>query len=287
MKRLALGGLLALIAAAAMPASAGAASVIGAQLGDPADGGAFSAGYTAVQTAQATGVSLPITAPTSGALVKVSFTHGVAPAGGDRIGLRIVSGTFPNFTSRLDPRLPDLTYLAADPAGTTTVVPADANGAHGVQISAGERLGLATLTGSIDINRAAPGAQYSYFNSTGAGAGVYSAYGAAYQLLVQYVIEPDADADGWGDETQDRCSADPTSDCAGRIVTVPGPTVVETIACKTGTKPAGDHCAKIKCRTGRKLRGNKCVKIKCSKGRKLKGNKCVKRRPNRAHGRRG
>jgi hypothetical protein len=288
-KRLALGGLSALIIATALSGVARAETIIGSSLPGIADGGGFSSGFTVVQTTQANGVDLPLTAPSAGALVKVRFSHGVAPAGGDRIGLRIVSGTFPNFTSRLDSRLPDLTYLAGDPAGTTTVIPGDAFGARGVRIEAGERLGVATLVGTMDINRANPGARYSYFNSTGAGPGVYATFGADYDVTLQYVIEPDADGDGWGDETQDRCPADPTSNCPGRIVTVPGPVVIQqsppivkTIVCGTGTKPAGEACVKIKCRIGHKLRGSKCVKIKCAKGRRLKGNKCVKRKPARA-----
>lgn len=46
-----------------------------------------------------------------------------------------------------------------------------------------------------------------------------------YELMVQATIEPDADKDGWGDETQDKCvgSAGPANGCPGTTVVDPPP----------------------------------------------------------------
>lgn len=279
MRRSASIGLLSLGAAAAFCAPAGAAQVVGSTLNDPPDAGTLVPGFTFAQTAPPTGAALPIAAPASGALVSVRISHGVvppAPAAPAVVGLRILSGTPPNLTSRLDARLPNLGYRADEPAGVTSVVPGDASGAHGVPINVGERVGFATLVGNVGLSRPTPGAARGATAGTGAGPGVY-ADAPNRELLIQYTIEPDADADGWGDETQDRCPDDPTSNCPGRVVSTPvfqpgptvaGPTITKTIACRTGTKPAGDHCAKIKCKKGRKLKGNKCVKRRAHRSRK-------------------
>ena len=63
----------------------------------------------------------------------------------------------------------------------------------------------------MDIDRAAPGADYAFVNSTGPGLGTYSNYGGGYEVTIQYTIEPDADHDGYGDETQDLCPTDATT----------------------------------------------------------------------------
>lgn len=65
---------------------------------------------------------------------------------------------------------------------------------------------------------------------------------ANYELLINATIEPDADGDGFGDETQDSCASDGATQGACPAVAPPAPVAPET---KIGKGPAGTiHRAK-------------------------------------------
>lgn len=183
--------------------------------------------------------------------------------------------------------------------GIDTYFPTDGNG-HGVgiPISAGEFLGIWTqkLAAGGDapaFTSGAVSAEYVRNSGDTLGTSVAGSAFSGFLVLVQGRIEPDADGDRYGDETQDPCpdtagltcpapvnTVTQTITVPGPTITVPGPTttVTETVACRTGTKPnaARSACVKITCRKGTKLSGNTCKKIKCRKGTKLRGSTCVK-----------
>jgi hypothetical protein len=70
------------------------------------------------------------------------------------------------------------------------------------------------------------------------------------EVLVQYTVEPDADGDAYGDETQDRC------------VGTPGP-CIPTLSTDAAPAPTGQRAAALK----------KCKKKKSQKARR----KCKKK----------
>ena len=80
----------------------------------------------------------------------------------------------------------------------------------GVPIAAGERLAIwLELASSPQIVAAAPGGGTRFHNSDHtSGSQPYT--GALAHIDIQGVVEPDADGDMYGDETQDFCATDPT-----------------------------------------------------------------------------
>jgi hypothetical protein len=152
------------------------------------------------------------------ARIKHSFTGGTP---GDTFGITLLTGVGGTvFSARQPGRLTPVTYGTNVPAGTTEIVPKDADGTpHGVRIATTDRLGLfednspgqsgpAVLSAVINGQPVA-GAQ------TNVALGVQSSGQADYSiplpdvdLLVQASVEPDADGDEYGDETQDQCPTD-------------------------------------------------------------------------------
>lgn len=63
----------------------------------------------------------------------------------------------------------------------------------------------------------------------------------AFIPRVSALIEPDVDRDGFGDETQDQCPKDPTTQApctvAPVIVEIPGPTITQTVVAAAATPP--------------------------------------------------
>lgn len=91
---------------------------------------------------------------------------------------------------------------------------------------------------------------------------------ATSELLLRARVEPDSDADGYGDVTQDDCPADPAAQrepCAITATeTTTGPaTTAPTNAPATTTAAQGRRCPK-----GKKLKRGKCVKAKRKKPRR-------------------
>lgn len=145
-----------------------------------------------------------------GVIVQIKIKHSNVP--NDATGaFSILSGDGPpNFDARTSPLLPSVVWQDGQGAAVRTFKPLpDANGrARGVPVAAGERLAYRTLVGNspgiTDIT--APGAQYVYFlGSHVVDAQFYVPELPDRELMVQMLIEPDADADGYGDETQDPC----------------------------------------------------------------------------------
>jgi hypothetical protein len=260
--------------------TAEAAETVGSELTQPADGAAFSGPGTVAMSAAAPGSTLPITATAAGTIVSVTLKHGASssptPA---TVEPRIMNGSPPTLNSRRHDRFPSF-VLPPGVASTDTIVPGDfdSGAPHGVPIEAGERVGLAFNGSGFRLQHATTGASRVENLSSATGTANYGTV-ADRELLFQYRIEPDVDRDGYGDETQDACPST-KGNCAPLPTgpAVPGPPepgqtvfqtqrVTTTIACRTGTKPAGDHCAKITCPKGKKLKHGKCVKQKARRKR--------------------
>lgn len=180
-------------------------------------------------------------APVSGVLVKIRMRRGASPADPGSYAYRIFNGTSPNLTAR--PATPSgandvfLTVPVSTPAATETYLPADANGDRaGIPIAQGEFLGVWMQKQAFAFTDSPSGSQYvrlagDVFNTQRA----YSPF-SGFRLLVAAVIEPDADADKYGDETQDECPSD-----AARHKAPCAADVALTMTAEPGTVTAGDN----------------------------------------------
>jgi uncharacterized repeat protein (TIGR01451 family) len=204
----------------ALPGAASAATLMGSDLSLTVQGGASNNELTTfVQSTKRTLSTVSNNAPVSGVLVAMKMKHSSVGTG-KSFSFRILTrnGATLQFSSR--PAHPTgssavtLLLTGGSAAGTATYAPKDAgNDPIGVPIQAGEYLGL-VAPGNTNFGWwASPTADGAY----GIVAGDHSSGSQTYsevstrELLVQGVIEPDADGDKYGDETQDACPADPAS----------------------------------------------------------------------------
>ena len=201
--------------AAAGPASA--ATLMGSDLALTPNASPETADPTTfVQSVKRTDSTVLPTAPRGGVLVGMRFKRG-AFSGTKGFAFRILSGTSPNFTAR--PASPDgstantVTVTSPAAVGTELYAPKDASGDPvGVPVAAGERLALVAPTGvtMFHVSAASSGGVLAFrVGSHDSGAQTYTDPGSSgADLLVQGTIEPDADGDNYGDETQDACTTD-------------------------------------------------------------------------------
>jgi hypothetical protein len=212
-------------------------------------------------------------APISGVLTRLRLRRGVAGADPGVYAYRIMSGTSPNLTAR--PASPSgandvfLTFKPSSPSGIDSYFPVDAVGhAVGIPITAGEYLAIWTQKDAAggaapSFTTSAPGSEYT--RVLGDVLGVQQATGpfGGFLLLLEGTIEPDADGDHYGDETQDGCPSNGASHTpcpvppAPVVVTreVPVPTPVVTPVPTLGAvRQSGDRrslTATIACPAGR------------------------------------
>lgn len=145
---------------------------------------------------------------------------------------RIVSGTAPNFAARSVARLDDFQAPANAVSGFIDIVPVDGLGrAQGVPIAAGERVAIGRSSGTLgdgliftDVDES-PGSG-RFFRVGGIpdesdGTLMWSP-AADQEILLQYTVEPDADGDNYGDESQDFCDGK-----AGTVYGCPESSVIE------------------------------------------------------------
>src|SRR2546423_3496888 len=194
--------------ATALPASAPAATTFGSDLSLAPNQQYANSNFVMTSTIAPPTSTTPVAAPVSGVLVRIRVRHGVVSSNPGRYAFRILTGNASPFTAR--PATPSgtnepLAWAASAPAGIETYIPTDANGRpRGVSVSAGERLsiwyevGTATQTIASGVTGAASAYNLSD-HSTGSQPYINL---PENHLLVQGVIEPDADADGYGDESQ-------------------------------------------------------------------------------------
>ena len=191
--------------------SASAAETLGSNLvAAPTTGNAINTSI--VQTTQITGVTQPLVPASSAVVTLVLVRHGTSGADPGNYGFRVLSGTSPNFSTTGAPaELPDFAWPANDTSGIASFVPTLGGSAKGIPIPAGGHLGMVRSGGT-----SGQGAQIWAFGTTPGGvthtaSGVHNSGSLGYlgngnsELLLQYSVEPDADGDGYGDQTQDQC----------------------------------------------------------------------------------
>jgi hypothetical protein len=198
---------------------------------------------SSTQNTAPTGASFPVASPLSGVIVSILVKHGTSGADPGTYGFRVLSGSPTTFSTNGPPaELPDFAWPANETAGIRGFTPSLGGVNKGIPIAAGQRLGVVRSTGT-----AGQGAMFWSNNSPGgalgAGAGIHNSGSQSYlsmadfEQLIQYSVEPDADHDGYGDETQDKC---PSSAAAHGAC--PAPTVKKK-KCKKRKK--GHHSAEV------------------------------------------
>ncbi|HEX4672136.1 MAG TPA: hypothetical protein VH279_07695 [Solirubrobacteraceae bacterium] len=196
-------------------APAAAAQVVGSTLnGSPTNLLCGGCSASAVQTVKVTTSSFPVTPSADGVIVSLRLKHSDSGAGPDTFGFRLLAqalGT--TFTARQPARLPDFLFPSSIPAGVRTFVPVDAFGRpQGAPVLAGELIGMVEINPQnagaaiLSAGTQATGGEIKFALGThNSGTLDYSTNSPNSEILVQYTVEPDADGDGYGDETQDRC----------------------------------------------------------------------------------
>ncbi len=200
--------LAALIASAAAPASAGAAITVGSPLvanaTNNAPPGSCMVGPCTYTQTDAAVIGVPQY------VVPDSLTHGVI------VGWSFKASSGDNALQVLRP-LGNGTYV--DAGHSTTVAAAGGNVAvpstTRLAVQAGDAIGLyndsnAFVMSTDMVNFFATQVVRSFDPAVAAMPMAPTAATPHSQLEVQATIEPDADADGFGDETQDQCPSDPS-----------------------------------------------------------------------------
>jgi hypothetical protein len=148
---------------------------------------------------------------------------------------------------------PSLTLAATGAEGATVAVPAR------VAVKKGQH--IAINAGDISAVYDGGGENYSYVFSPALAAGATAASPTATgQLLVQATVEADADNDGFGDETQDQCPTQATTQgpCDLTAPAVTGLKVSGSGISYSLSEPAGVSFQLGKAETGRRI-GKRCV----------------------------
>jgi len=105
-----------------------------------------------------------------------------------------------------------------------------------IPVQPGDVLGVYLASGPCGMFVAPPAYPYSYFvGDPGVGTTTGFTPGGYFKLDISAVLEPDADNDGFGDETQDQC---PTDDTAQGACPVPDTTITKHPKDKTKKKKA-------------------------------------------------
>ena len=185
-----------------------AATTIGSDLaGEPAFACTSRTGCTA--TTLADGAARAMTAPFDGVVVRFRIKHGPVPPGAS-YRMKVLSGDgFAGGGMRsfaLEDQTAPVRFEGFAPAGTDAVQPTDAAGRpRGIPISLGERIGVWVAPGGVGFQSATAGYVLAEHDGDhAAGRADYTPH-TGYEALINADIEPDADRDGYGDESQDNC----------------------------------------------------------------------------------
>ncbi|MEA2346881.1 MAG: hypothetical protein QOG62_668 [Thermoleophilaceae bacterium] len=212
--------LLAVLGLCLVAGPASAAQTIGSALtASPTNlicGGCDASG---VQTVKAAASPFPVSPSSDGVIVSLRLKHAFTNATpGDTFGIRLVTslgGT--TFGVRKPARALSTTFGTNVVSGVREIVPTDAAGQpQGVTIHPNELMSVSEdnepgHSGPALMSAPQAGAQ------TQLGLGIVDSVSFDYpigsantELLVQATVEPDADGDEYGDETQDLCPTDAT-----------------------------------------------------------------------------
>ena len=150
-------------------------------------------------------VSRPVAAPSNGVVVRFRIKHGPAPPGTGfkfKILTPVSSDPVSFVLAWQSPQIPFGDYTTG---GTDLMQPLDArNRPAGVAISAGQRI-AASAPGGVGFQGSVPGSAVGEHDGDHAsGSAGYSTHGG-HEALINADVEPDADRDGYGDESQDNC----------------------------------------------------------------------------------
>jgi hypothetical protein len=119
--------------------------------------------------------------------------------------------------------------------GATEAIPTAAGTyeyATRLPVKFGDQIGIDSTDSLEAVADSASGDTYEYWNPPlpegGAGTVPNASNGMASTLQVNADVEPDADGDEWGDETQDQCPTDASTHGPCPVVTLPPPPAPET-----------------------------------------------------------
>jgi hypothetical protein len=172
--------------------SASAATEVGSNcLANTGTGG----NATAVQLAKVTGDSLPIAAPISGVVTKWKVNSGI-------------EGAFAQQLKVLRPAGNAKTFLTVAESAAGQVVKGQNSFAAQIPVQAGDRFGVAANSGAAILFCATANAGDAMgLISANVTVGSTNEFPPTTSLIaaISATIEPDADNDGFGDETQDKC----------------------------------------------------------------------------------
>lgn len=154
--------------------------------------------------------ALSLRAPADGVVTRIRLRYGTTNAEPGYVSFRLMRGDAPKLTARhatpsgnrVEHPLP-----ASSTGGILVYTPNDANDRRvGIKIAAGDRLGLYQLTpGTAAIGAATPGAKIAFRPGDHASGEMNYNGPVEARIFLDALMEPDADADGYGDETQDNC----------------------------------------------------------------------------------
>jgi hypothetical protein len=250
--------LAAATALALLPGSAGAATVFGADMTQPAN--ITSANLSIVNVIQPNGM-VDNGAPVSGILTSVRIkTSGVAGTGVIRVLAEVDHPSASTFTfNNTAPEIPVTVTADATNEGHITQVLTRR------PIAAGQRLGWQTTSssGALTEQYNAPSGECAFsFLTHSLGADLtYSTFNCNHNLLLASgTIEADADGDGFGDDTQDGCPTNATTHG-------PCPTIPSSTPPPPSPSPSpSPSLAKKKCKKNKKKhRSDAVMAKKCKK----------------------
>jgi hypothetical protein len=229
--------------AAAVPAGASASATLGSSLTFNGSGVSFSPCYPLCTLIPTGDVDNPVQSPISGVIVR----WGTSPSDADTTTARlrvlhaVSTGPFIWVGDRTGP-----TEVFTIPSHTNIFFDLK----PGLPISQDDYIGMDTNSASGDVTTLRPstGSYHDFFQSPladGAAGQAASGSTANEAVYLQATVEPDADGDGFGDETQDKCPgvSAPIDGCPPAATTTP-------------------IAHKKKCKKHRRLKKGKCVKKK-------------------------
>ena len=196
------------VAAGAAPAQAGV--TFGSNLSLAPDSRCTTNACTVTQISGGSGT---FQALADGVLVSFRIRHGPVGPTTANVGFKVLSGSGPDFTFVSQTRLFPFPAANRPAGGITEVAEVDGNGrARGLPIAAGQRIAAVVQDASGDPNQGVPFTVEQPGATLGvlafdhvAGTASYNAV-SPFEVLINATLEPDADRDGYGDETQDNCT---------------------------------------------------------------------------------
>ncbi len=243
----------------AVPASAGAATTVGADLtqtinvGGAAPCGSATGNQCSFLTLTKTSAAPELGSPSSGILTSVRVRT-AGPAVTVAVRVLRADGVTPGAFLNVGPET--LVPVTAD-TGITGGHITEAAGLHH-PISMGDRLGIGWtqpggLTGVYADAFSASAACAFRQDPDGTHAVdttvTYNSAGCGVEFLVQGTVEADADHDGFGDDTQDQCPTDGTTQGPCAVAPVSAPAPVPKKKCKKKKHRSADAgVAKKKCK---------------------------------------